>query len=51
MKLVSTLSNPNIGKTGTNDNPGTEAESTDKKDKNGGGTSQAQVEESWQSGR
>lgn len=46
MKLVSTLSNPTIGNTGASDNPGTEAESTHRKDKNGGGTSQAQVEES-----
>lgn len=51
MKQISTLSNPNIGNTGTTDNPGTEAETTHRKDKNGGGTSQTQVEESRQSGR
>lgn len=51
MKQISTLSNPNIGNTGASDNPGTEAGSTHRKDKNGGGTSQTQVEEPGQSGK
>lgn len=51
MTQVSTPSNPNTGNTVASDNLSTEVESTHMEDKNGGGTSQAQVEESGQSGR
>lgn len=51
MTRVSTPSNPNTGYTGACDNPSTEVESIHMEDKNGGGTSQAQVEESGQSGK
>lgn len=51
MTRVSTPSNPNTGNTGASDKPSTEVENTHTEDKNGGGTSQAQVKESGQSGR